>query len=233
MPHPSPARNAVIWTLLVVVYLSTAACAAGTAPQDGAAQERESTEDATREVTNASLAECSASDPAVLEQDARAYAKDEGISVEEAERQLRVQGCFADDLTDLECALRGEEAGTFAGLWIRRGPQYGFVVLFTRDGEQTIRPYLKGEPERFRRLIEVRSGANATLTELHAAQKEATRLVNELGIRAEGTGINVEKNHAVVYATNKAHFKAALREAGAQLPDNVEVVDIEGQMRPE
>jgi len=235
MRHPpSSARNAVAWTLLVVVYLSTAACAAGSAPQNGgAAQGGESTEEATREVTNANLAECSSLDPAALEQDARVYAKDEGISVDEAERRLRFQECFADDLADLERALRDEEAGTFAGLWIRRGPQHGFAVLFTRDGEQTIRPYLKGESERFRRLIEVRSGADATLAELHAAQREATRLVNELGIRAEGTGINVEKNHAVVYAADRARFKAALREAGAQLPDNVEVVDIEGQLRPE
>jgi hypothetical protein len=105
-------------------------------------------------------------------------------------------------------------------------------VLFTRSGEQTIRPYLEDEPERFRQLIEAKSWADATLAELHTAQNEAGRLRNRLDLKAEGTGIDVQKNHAVIYVSNKARFGTALREAGAQLPEYVEVVEIEGQLRP-
>jgi hypothetical protein len=174
-------RNALVWALLVVASLSMTACGAGTtATEDGAAQGRESTGGTTREVTNANLAECSISDPEVLEvleQDARLYAKEQDIPVEEAERRLRLGHCFTDDLADLERALRNKEANTLAGLWIQNHPEYRYVVLFTRDGEETIRPYLEGEPERFRRLIEVRSGADATLNELEAAQKEAMRIL--------------------------------------------------------
>ena len=70
---------------------------------------------------------------------------------EEAERRLRLEDCFTDDL---ERALRNQEANTFAGLWIQNQPEYRFVVPITRDGEETIRPYLKDESEQFRRLIE-------------------------------------------------------------------------------
>ncbi len=218
--------------LALIAFSLAAACGAGSTAQDGAAKDRTTPGGTTREVTNANLEECSVSDPEVLEQDARLYAKDQGIPVEEAKRRLRLEECFTDDLADLERALRNKEANTFAGLWIQHKPEYRYVVLFTRDGKKTIRPYLQGEPEQFRRLVEVRSWADATLKELHAAQEKTSRLVDELDVGVEGTGIDVQKNRAVIYVTNKARFEAALREAGAQLPEHAEVVEIEGQLRP-
>jgi len=232
MPPTLSGRNAFVWALLVVASLSMTACGAGTTAEGGAAKDRTSAERTTREVTSVNLVACNTTEPSVLEQDARLYAKDEGIPIEEARRRLILQQCHSDDLADLERALRNEEANTFAGLWIQNEPQYRYVVLFTRDGEETIRPYLEGEPERFRRLIEVRSVADATLKELHAAQDKAIRLVDELGIKTEGTGTNIQKNRAEIYVTNKVQFEAALREAGARLPEHVEVVEVERQMRP-
>jgi hypothetical protein len=214
----------------VVTSLSTAACGAGTASGNGATQGRESTGGATREVTSAALAECRPDK--TLGEDVRSYAKDENITTEEAARRLGLQRCYADDLADLERALRNKEADTFAGLWIQNQPEYRFVVLFTRDGEQTIRPYLEDESEQFRRLVEVRSGADATLKELHAALDEANRLVDRLDVRTEGTGTNIQKNRAEIYVTNKARFEAALREAGARLPEHVAVVEVEGHLAP-
>ena len=38
------------------------------------------------------------------------------------------------------------EKDTFAGLWIQHQPEHRFVVLVTHDGEETIRPYIEGEP---------------------------------------------------------------------------------------
>jgi hypothetical protein len=105
-------------------------------------------------------------------------------------------------------------------------------VLFTRDGEQTIRPYLEGEPKRFRQLIEIRSGAEASLVELAAARDKASRLVDELNVRTEGPATNVKMNRAEIYVTNKARFETALREEGVRLPEHVGVVEIEGPMAP-
>ena len=87
-------------------------------------------------------------------------------------------------LPNLEPALRKEEADTFAGLWINYRPGNGrIVVLFTRGGEETIRPYIKGEPGS--QLVEVRNGASASMAELEATQAEAHRIVDALRVRAD------------------------------------------------
>ena len=66
--------------------------------------------------------------------EARMYAKDYGVPLEEAVRRLRLQNA----LPRLEPELRKKEADTFAGLWIQHEPDFRLVVLFTRDGEKTI-----------------------------------------------------------------------------------------------
>ena len=227
-------RPAVVWALLAFALLTPAACGAGIATEDGLAKGRTSAERTAREATNADPAVCPGSDEpahieadarAALEADARAYAKDEGIPVDEARRRLRLGDCLADDVADLERALRNEEADTFAGLWGKRPPGHGYVVLFTRDGEQTIHPYLEGAPERFRRLFEARSGADATAAELEAAQRELGRLFDRMNNEGAASGTNIQKNRVEVYVKDKERFEAALRESGARLPEHVVVVE--------
>ena len=235
MPLSLSRPHAPVWALLVGACLSMAACGASGTTGNGEAKDYASAERTEREATNAAnSAGCPGSDePAdieadardALEADARAYAKDEGIPVDEARRRLRVQQCFTDDVADLERALRNEEANTFAGLWSKRPPGHGYVVLFTRDGEQTIRPYLEGAPERFRRLIEARSGAEATAAELEAAQREVGRLFDRLKIGYAASGTNLKKNRVEIYVKDRAQFEAALREGGARLPEHVAVVE--------
>ena len=234
MPLSLSGRHAPVWALLVVACLSMAACGASGTTDKGEAKDYASAQRTAREATNAAAsAGCPGSDEpadieadarAALEADARAYAKDEGIPVDEARRRLRLGECFTDDVADLERALRNEEADTFAGLWGKRPPGHGYVVLFTRDGERTIRPYLEGAPERFRRLFEARSGAEATAVELEAAQHQASRMLDRLKI-AHASGTNVKKNRVEIYVKDRARFEAALREGGARLSEHVVVVE--------
>jgi hypothetical protein len=77
-----------------------------------------------------------------LRRDAQAMAEDMGIPVDEALRRMQYQ----DDIGNLQVALTANEPETFAGLWIEHQPEYRIVVQFTRDGEQTIRPYSKDKP---------------------------------------------------------------------------------------
>lgn len=219
--------------LLLAAYLSTAACGAGGATNDGRAKDPATTGGAAREVTSADPAGCLVSDDpviradarAALEADARAYAEDEGIPLDEARRRLRLGDCLTDDLADLERALRNKEADTFAGMWGERPPEYGYVALFTRDGEETIRPYLEHEPEQLRRHVEARSGAEATLEELDAAQRGVGRVFDHLNNEAAASSTNVKRNRVEVYVKDEARFEAALREEGVRLPEHVVVLE--------
>lgn len=156
--------------------------------------------------------------------DARMYANDMGVPLQEAIRRMNLQERFNDDLADLEAELRENEADTFAGLWIEHEPEYRFVVLFTEGGEQTIRPYIEGDP--VAEFIEVRSGANATLDELEAAQARAWNLARFLGVDAE-TLIDVTSNLAYLRVIDRSVLDTALREVNLTLPDNVAVVEVE------
>lgn len=160
--------------------------------------------------------------------DAAMYAIDQGISLEEAAHRLELN---QNPFPNLESTLRKEEADTFAGLWVKDRPQeLRIVVLFTRDGEETIRPYIEGKQGAER--VEVRNGAGATMVELEAAQAEAIRIVDNLDVPAD-SDINVYKNRAELYITDRARFEAALREADAQLPNHVAVIEVDGLARPD
>ena len=102
--------------------------------------------------------------------------------------------------------LRNKEADTFAGMWIQHTPEYRFVFSFTRDGEKTLRPYIKGKP--YADLVEVRK-AKYTLKELKAAQEATGSIVRSLGI-STNSGINVFENRAEVYVVDWERFEAAL-----------------------
>jgi len=153
-----------------------------------------------------------------LRRDAEAMAEELGISVDEAIRRLKLQ----DPIGTLGAELERLEADTFAGLWIQHEPEYRVVVAFTRNGEETIRPYVEGTP--LADLIEVRT-VEATYEELKAAQQEAHWLLDELGL-ALASGINIKENQVELYVTDRSLFDTTLREANVRLPDHVEVITI-------
>jgi len=155
------------------------------------------------------------------------YAEAQGIPIEEAVRRLELQQNPA--LNRLQPELTAKERDTFAGLWIQHKPDYRYVVLFTEGGEETIQPYLQCNPHAD--VVEVRNGADATLAELIAAEEEAARIVDSLGIPTD-SGIYVSKNRAEVLVTDWAALEAALQDAGERLPEHVVVVEVEELSSP-
>lgn len=126
------------------------------------------------------------------------------------------------DVGELGALLEQEEGGTFAGLWIEREPRYQVVVAFTRDGEETIRPYIEGGS--LAGQIEVRS-ADVTYIELQNTQKLAHHLVDPLGL-STSSSIDIQESHVELYVTDEARFEAALKEADVTLPEDVVVIAI-------
>jgi hypothetical protein len=155
------------------------------------------------------------------------YAKDMGVSVEEAMRRLELQ---QSAFPDLESRLMKNERETFAGLWIRHKPDYRIVVWFTEGGEETIRRYIEGDPNSS--LVVVRNGADATLAELMTTQEAAIRVAEEVGVPAD-SDINIRKNRAELYVTDRQGFCDALREAGLWLPEYVVVIEVERLATPD
>lgn len=148
-------------------------------------------------------------------QDAQLFAEQRGIELSEALSRLQSQ----DDVGTLQVKLAEEQAETFAGLWIEHEPTYRIVVAFTRDGEETIQPYIENSP--LADKVEVRS-AEMSYVELKNLHNQATRLTNELGLPVSSS-IDIQNNVVELYITDQARFDAALAEANATLPENVVV----------
>ena len=155
--------------------------------------------------------------PALLK-DARSYAEDFGVSLDEAIGRLA--GQEAIDALDQE--LQSKESATFGGLWIQNEPKYRIVVAFTRNGEETIRPYVEGTA--VAAIVEVRQ-VEKSLVELRRAREDAKEMVKELGFKP-GSGLDIPNNVVQLYLTAKEIEKLEmdLRKAGLTLPDNVELV---------
>ncbi|HLL40915.1 MAG TPA: hypothetical protein VK357_14820 [Rubrobacteraceae bacterium] len=162
-----------------------------------------------------------------LGRDAETYAKDQDVSLEEAVRRLGLQEDVSFE--ELQPALVENEQDTFAGLWIQHRPEYRVVVLFTRDGEETIQPYIEGK--RWADIVAVRNGASATLAEPKAEQAEAGRIVRDLGI-SFGGGIRQQENRVEIDVRNWRKFDAVLREADAWLPEHVVVFEVRSFPQP-
>jgi len=125
-------------------------------------------------------------------------------------------------ISHLAVELEQNEGDTFAGLWIQQEPAYRIVVAFTRDGEETVRPYVAGTS--LGGLIQVRT-ATATLAELEATQQEMHRLLDGPGLSV-ASGIHVQENRVELYITDRPLFEATLQEANVVLPEQVVVVTI-------
>jgi|GEM_PF-1174794 len=146
------------------------------------------------------------------------YAEEMGVSREEAAWRLEMQQALGE--LRLEPRLREQEAETFAGLWLQHRPEFRLVVAFTGGGEETMRPYLEGEP--VAGLVEVRDGYTYTLAELLQAQETAMAVMQELGVGASG-GIDQQENRVVLTVGNPQLLQEELDVAGVALPEPVVV----------
>ena len=151
-----------------------------------------------------------------LAQDAQMYAEQFGVDLQEALTRLMLQ----EPIGHLNGDLLDNEADTFAGLWIQHEPDYRVIVVFTQDGQKTLRAYVEGTI--LEEIVEVRI-AEATLKNLEKAQREANRVVAGLDFQV-ASGINVYENRVELYPADRAELEAALRENGLTLPAFVRIV---------
>lgn len=156
--------------------------------------------------------------------DAQVYASNNNVSTEEALRRFQLQ----DIAGKLGAELSMNETETLAGLWIEHKPKFKIVVLFTRDGEETIKPYLKQYTE-LADIVEVRT-ANVSLANLQRDQADASSSANALGIRVQ-SDINVYNNSVELYITkaDRSRFDDALQRREIRLPDTVRVITVEAE----
>ena len=212
-----------IKSLLFAVFVALTAC-------DGEQVEsKEGTLSTPIAVTTPARFPVSAQIPPVtdaLVTDARSYAKDTGVDLDEAVRRLGLQRAIGK----LGAAVKENEPETYGGHWIRHEPRYGVVFAFTRDGEDTIRQYVHGTI--LADMVEVRQ-VEATLLELKAARKEAIVILRKFDLGADSS-IDYKKNVAVLYMLqeDKDELDDALRQSGLELPDRVEIEVVSGLAEP-
>lgn len=151
--------------------------------------------------------------------DAEIYAKNQGVSVEEALYRFHIQ----DVAVELEAKLRENEFQTFAGLWLEHVPEFKVVVLFTQDGEESITPYLT---EELADIVSVQS-ANTSLAELQEIQKEAVASLRDLEIPVESE-INVYENNVKIFIAeaDKLRLDDALQVKLLVFPDQIKVITV-------
>jgi hypothetical protein len=203
-------------TALVALSLTLAACGQDSAAPGAGRSATPTRATGTPPPTRATVVRAAPIDEEGLDRGARDYAREVGVSVGEARRRLLLMS--AND--GLGGRLEEREADTYAGMWWQHSPRFRLVVAFTRDGEETIRPYIEGHP--YEGIVEVRT-AGVTLRELLATQEETLRLLAKLDRRVDAL-IDVQRNRVEVPVTHRAWFVAAARRAGIKLPKHVVVV---------
>jgi hypothetical protein len=148
---------------------------------------------------------------------AEIYAEQYGVTTDEALKRLRLQD-IAGELSE-ELILK--EAGTLAGYWIKHIPKFKLVILFTRDAEETIRPYLQ-KYEELADMIEVGT-AELSLVELQNTQNEVSSSLEDLGILV-ASDINVYENRVKIYVVDRSQIDEAVLEGKLILPDCVDII---------
>lgn len=159
-----------------------------------------------------------------LMQDAALYAEGQGIPLEEAVTRLRLQ----DSIGPLGATLEENEADTFAGLWLQHQPQFRLVIAFTENGEETVRPYIEGQP--YADYVELRTHPH-TFAELVAAQEATMATAADLGL-ANNSWIDVIENRVIFETGNPDLFRQTIEEAGETLPEVVELIEIDPEALP-
>jgi hypothetical protein len=96
-------------------------------------------------------------------------------------------------------------------------------VAFTRDGEKTLAPYLENRsiPE-----LTVHQ-ARYTLAELQAMQALTMREVDKLDFEVL-VALSVPDNRVEVHVSDRAWFEQELQRVGAELPEGIELLVVEG-----
>jgi len=150
--------------------------------------------------------------------DVQYYADDFGVDVQEAAHRLSLQ----EPIGRLNACLNSEEKDTFAGLWIEHEPSYQLFVAFTRDGEDTLAPYITGSV--LEGIVKVRSAA-VIFEELLTIQAETDQILRPLDMLFS-SGISIQENLVELYVTDLDTFDAGIQEHDIRLPEHVNVITI-------
>jgi hypothetical protein len=154
------------------------------------------------------------------------YARIHGVTVDEAMERFKLQ----DIAGELGEELTTKEADTLAGYWIEHTPKFKLVILFTRDAENIIKPYLKKYKE-LSSIIEVGT-AKLSLVELGDIQEEVSTKLENLGITTDSE-VDVYKNCVKFYVVDRTQIDRAVSERKLVLPDCVEVITSDSLAKPE
>lgn len=125
---------------------------------------------------------------------------------------------------DLSEDLTTKEADTLAGYWIEHTPKFKLVILFTRDAEDIIKPYLQKYKE-LADIIEVGT-AKMSLVELEYIQEEVSTKLENLGITSDSE-VDVYKNCVKFYVVDRAQIDRAVSEGKLALHDCVDVITVD------
>lgn len=131
-------------------------------------------------------------DPAI--KDAEIYAKNMGVSVEEALYRFHIQ----DIAGELDAELSAKEPDNFAGLWLEHTPEFKVVILSTKYPERDFRSYLT---EELAPIVEVRH-AKISLANLQNSQETALASLWAADIPVESE-INVYENNVYIFVSQK------------------------------
>ncbi len=148
-----------------------------------------------------------------LRRDAKSYAEDYGVPLDEAIERLRDQ----DPVGELNAALEEQEGDVFGGVWIEHEPEYRVVIAVTEDQRRIHRRYVAGGP--LENVVELRE-VEMSLQELTEAQAETMEILRDVGSRSD-TAIDVRENCVSLYVADPAELQERLEAAGLELPDAV------------
>jgi hypothetical protein len=151
-----------------------------------------------------------------IQQDAAVYASTFGVSPQEGARRLQLQ----EAVDALNARLTEEQAATFAGLSIEHAPEFHVVARFTRNGEETIRPYLSPALAQVVRV----EPARFTLQQLERRLEAGYNRVRNSGIPSAGA-VDVRANRAEVHVL-RGRSSQARAVLGAVEAAVVEVDDL-------
>lgn len=182
-------------------------------------------EEASRETTNAKIVRSKTQGDEPAEKDpispeARWYAKDYGVSLEEADRRMDMQG--DPFISRLDSKLRKNEGDTYVELRLRHEPDYGITLAFTGDPRvaiEKVKPLAEGT--QWEGTIRI-DHVELTKTELQSVRAKAERILDRLGIRYDSDEDRFT-SRVQLYVADEAKLHRKLRAAGLELPDHVTV----------
>ena len=157
--------------------------------------------------------------------DATFYAKNYGVTVEEALRRFNLE----DAARPVEAELTEKERDTFAGLWVKHTPEFRIVIQFNRNGADTVKPYIRGELADF---IEVRT-VKYSYIELQKSHQEYVSSLRNLGFVSDSY-VDIINNRVVfnIAQSDQARFDSAVESQKLTLHDSIKVVYVEALLKP-